>query len=49
MMKRLSGSAQSKIDHQSRSWSRIGMVGCTFFLLKGLLWLLVPVLFAAMR
>lgn len=48
-MKLLSGSAQSKIDHLSHRWSRIGMAGFTFFLLKGLLWLLAPVLFAVMR
>ncbi|MCP9470745.1 MAG: hypothetical protein NNA31_12185 [Nitrospira sp.] len=48
-MQSLSGSAQSKIDHLSHRWSRIGMAGFTFFLLKGLLWLLAPVLFAVMR
>jgi hypothetical protein len=48
-MKLLSGFAQYKIDHLSRSWSRIGMAGVTFFLLKGLLWLLAPLLFAVMR
>ena len=30
-------------------WSRVGVAGITFFLLKGILWLLAPVLFALMR
>jgi hypothetical protein len=29
-------------------WSRLGVAGFTFFLLKGILWLLAPVLFALM-
>jgi hypothetical protein len=48
-MKLLGGSAQSKTDHLSRSWSRVGMASFTFFMLKGLLWLLAPVLLAVMR
>ena len=48
-MKLLGGSVQSKTDHLSHSWSRVGMAGFTFFMLKGLLWLLAPVLFAFMR
>jgi hypothetical protein len=48
-MQSLSGSVVSKTDHRSRSWSRVGMAGFTFFLLKGVLWLLAPVLFAVMR
>jgi hypothetical protein len=48
-MKLLSGADQFKTDHLSRSWSRVGMASFTFFLLKGLLWLLAPVLFAVMR
>lgn len=27
-----------------RTWKRLGMVGFAFFLLKGLLWLLIPLL-----
>jgi len=30
-------------------WSRVGVAGFTFFLLKGILWVLAPVLFALMR
>jgi hypothetical protein len=30
-------------------WSRVGVAGFTFFLLKGMLWVLAPVLFALMR
>jgi len=30
-------------------WSRVGVTGIAFFVLKGLLWLLAPVLFALMR
>jgi hypothetical protein len=30
-------------------WSRVGVTGIAFFLLKGLLWLLAPVLLALMR
>jgi len=48
-MKRFSNSAQSLTSHLSRSWSRVGMADFTFFLLKGLLWLLAPVLLAVMR
>jgi hypothetical protein len=48
-MKFLNGSDQSTTDHLSRSWSRVGMASFTFFMLKGLLWLLAPVLFAVMR
>lgn len=48
-MKLLNGSAQYKTDHLSRSLSRVGMAGFTFFMLKGLLWLLAPVLFAVIR
>ena len=48
-MKLLRGSAESLTDHLSRGWSRIGMAGFTFFLLKGLLWVLAPVLFAVIR
>jgi hypothetical protein len=29
-------------------WSRVGVTGITFFFVKGLLWLLAPVLFALM-
>lgn len=48
-MQSLSASAQSKTDLLPRSWSRVGMAGFMFFLAKGLLWLLAPVLFAVMR
>ncbi len=48
-MKLLNCFAQSKTEHLWRSWSRVGMAGFTFFLVKGLLWLLAPVLFAVMR
>lgn len=48
-MKLLTVSAQSKTDHLSCSCSRVGIAGFTFFMLKGLLWLLAPVLFAVMR
>jgi len=27
---------------QSSVWKRLGLVGLTFFLLKGLMWLVVP-------
>ncbi len=30
-------------------WSRVGVAGFTLFLLKGILWLLAPVLFALTR
>lgn len=30
-------------------WSGVGVAGFTFFLLKGLLWLLAPVLFTLWR
>jgi hypothetical protein len=30
-------------------WSRVGVTGIAFFLVKGLLWLLAPVLFALLR
>ena len=30
-------------------WSRVGVTGIAFFLLKGLLWLLAPVLFGLLR
>jgi hypothetical protein len=30
-------------------WSRLGIAGFSFFLLKGLLWLLAPVLFTFWR
>lgn len=48
-MKLLSDSAQSLTDQLLRGWSRVGMAGFTFFSVKGLLWLLAPVLFAVMR
>lgn len=48
-MKLINDSTQSLTDHLSRGWSRVGVAGFTFFLLKGLLWLLAPVLFAVMR
>lgn len=38
--------------HQSEDparWSRLGIAGLTFFLVKGLLWLLAPVLFTLWR
>jgi len=38
--------------HQSGDparWSRLGIAGLTFFLVKGLLWLLAPVLFTLWR
>jgi hypothetical protein len=35
---------------QPLTWSsRVGVTGIAFFLLKGLLWLLAPILFAFMR
>ena len=36
-------------EHLLTWWSRVGVTGVAFFLLKGLLWLLAPVLFALMR
>lgn len=30
-------------------WSRVGLTGTAFFLVKGLLWLLAPALIAFMR
>ncbi len=33
-------------ERPSTWWSRVGVAGFTFFLLKGILWLLAPVLFA---
>ena len=30
-------------------WSRVGVTGIAFFLVKGLLWLLAPVLFGLLR
>ena len=48
-MKLLTHSAQSLTNHLSSSWSRVGIASFTFFMLKGLLWLLAPVLFAVMR
>jgi len=38
--------------HRAQSstwWSRVGVAGFAFFLLKGLLWFLTPVLFALWR
>jgi hypothetical protein len=32
-----------------RGWSRIGMAGFAFFLVKGILWLVAPVLLAVLR
>ena len=43
-----SGHSLKKIP-SIRSFSRIGVAGFTIFLLKGLLWLLAPVLFAVIR
>jgi hypothetical protein len=48
-MRLLTDSAQSLTNHLSHSWSRVGMASFTFFMLKGLLWLLAPVLFGFMR
>jgi hypothetical protein len=39
----------SYTDQPLTRWSRVGVAGFTFFLLKGLLWLLAPVLFALVR
>lgn len=36
-------------ERTSTWWSRVGVAGITFFLLKGILWVLAPVLFALMR
>lgn len=47
---RLSTSPRHSYADQPLTWgSRVGVAGVTFFLLKGLLWLLAPVLFALMR
>ncbi len=32
-------------EHARSRWSRLGLAGFTLFLLKGVLWLLAPVLF----
>ena len=48
-MRLLTDSAQSLTNHLSSSWSRVGIASFTFFMLKGLLWLLAPVLFAVIR
>jgi hypothetical protein len=47
-MRQLTSSRYS-LEASLRRWSRIGMAGFAFFLLKGLLWLLAPVLLAVMR
>lgn len=39
----------SHTDQRLTWWSRVGTAGFTFFLLKGILWLLAPVLFTLMR
>jgi hypothetical protein len=36
-------------DRALTSWSRVGVTGIAFFLLKGPLWLLAPALVALMR
>jgi hypothetical protein len=36
-------------DQPTRWWTRFGIAGLTFFFVKGLLWLLVPVLFTLWR
>lgn len=47
---RLSLSSHYANAEQAHSrWSRIGLAGFSFFLLKGLLWLLAPVLFTLWR
>ena len=43
------GPRQSYREQSSSGWSRVGMAGVAFFLLKGILWLLTPVLLAVMR
>ena len=48
-MRRSHGPDDSYTEQQSHWWSRIGMTGFAFFLLKGILWLLAPVLFAVMH
>ncbi len=40
---------QPRGTQSSTWWSRVGGAGLTFFLVKGLLWLCAPVLFALMR
>ncbi|HLZ34286.1 MAG TPA: hypothetical protein VKP13_09720 [Nitrospira sp.] len=47
---------QSSIDsnhphtqQQLTRWTLVGLTGFTFFLVKGVLWLLAPLLFALMR
>ncbi len=47
---RLSTSIESHpIDQPGRWWSRLGIAGFTFFLFKGLLWLLAPLAFTLWR
>ncbi len=48
-MRNLTGPRQSHREHPSSSWPRVGMAGVAFFLVKGILWLLAPVLFAVVR
>ena len=48
-MRRSTGPSPSLNHLVPRTWSRIGMAGFAFFLAKGLLWLLAPVLFAVFR
>ncbi|HSN05697.1 MAG TPA: hypothetical protein VLS44_11965 [Nitrospira sp.] len=48
-MRMLSGSRPSHRKQPSSNWSRVGMAGAAFFLFKGILWLLAPVLFAVMH
>jgi hypothetical protein len=43
------GSGPSLSHPAARTWSRIGLGGFAFFLAKGLLWLLAPVLLAVFR
>ena len=48
-MRILTGPRASHREQPSSSWSRTGMAGVAFFLVKGILWLLAPVLFAVMH
>jgi hypothetical protein len=47
-MRLLSNLAHHQSGDPAR-WSRLGVAGATFFLVKGLLWLLAPVLFTLWR
>jgi hypothetical protein len=48
-MRAFNHSAPPRQGHPRTWWSRVGITGVAFFLLKGVLWLLAPALIALMR